>query len=573
MERLSEFEKFMIALSGAKVNYIEKLSTEHIKYFGIGCTILFTAIFATISSSYALYRVFFIDNSGEVNPYAYQTAIGFGIAWGLMIFNLDRYVVSSMQKEDNFLREILLALPRIIVAALISIVVALPLEIKLFENRIVAEIERKKKNSVEDLTKATKNSLNAAAEKSDKVNNQIADNNKARLNPTSPTINNLENKCRVCQNEYQTLLTANNRTIESNKQKIEFYNSQPNPDVFDNEIQNLERANRKLVSDINDRKNECNGYEKSLSSAISTFINDLNIEKNDLINKKNNYEKDLSLAKTIYNSDSEHVNRVSKVSFSETLITQLEALNSLLNEEKDKGKYFLWYCNLFITLLFFSIETAPIFVKLISKSGSYDNLIKLKTEEEISKNKLETEVSINENIKANETRSKSKDTIYNNKKDVEEDFYNRTKTSNLEANEKFFNLVSEKRSEKIDLIVQEYSNIAGNYSKTLYKFLSEIADHITLDESLRKSLNSTYQETVIQSSKTPEQEIKTGTKESYINKLLSSKLTKVIFTLIILQLTLWYTEWYFKENYSATLAILLPAVMGAISIFTNSKDK
>jgi hypothetical protein len=48
--------------------------------------------FATLSASYAMYTVF--ENE--------FTAVGFGILWGLMIFNLDRYIVSSIKKQELF---------------------------------------------------------------------------------------------------------------------------------------------------------------------------------------------------------------------------------------------------------------------------------------------------------------------------------------------------------------------------------------------------------------------------------------------------------------------------------------
>ncbi len=97
---------------------------------GIGATILFTGIFAALAGSYALYTVF-------DNPWI---ATILGIVWGLMIFNLDRYIVSSMRKEGNALQEIKTALPRIILAVLISIIIAKPLELKIFEKEIRSEL-------------------------------------------------------------------------------------------------------------------------------------------------------------------------------------------------------------------------------------------------------------------------------------------------------------------------------------------------------------------------------------------------------------------------------------------------
>jgi FtsH-binding integral membrane protein len=64
---------------------------EQTKFIGIGATVFFTAVMAFIASSYALFTVF-------DNPYI---AMGFGLVWGLLIFNLDRFIVSTIRKRDN----------------------------------------------------------------------------------------------------------------------------------------------------------------------------------------------------------------------------------------------------------------------------------------------------------------------------------------------------------------------------------------------------------------------------------------------------------------------------------------
>ena len=37
----------------------------------------------------------------------------------------------------------------------------------------------------------------------------------------------------------------------------------------------------------------------------------------------------------------------------------------------------MWWAELFIIVLFIALETAPVFVKLISSKGPYDNLLKI----------------------------------------------------------------------------------------------------------------------------------------------------------------------------------------------------
>ncbi|MFT5238987.1 MAG: hypothetical protein ACI9M9_002605 [Flavobacteriaceae bacterium] len=120
-------QRFFIFCSGGDTKILDECSPgEQTKFAGIGATVFFTAVMATIAAAYALYTVF--DN--------YITAIFFGIIWGLLIFNLDRFIVSTIKKRDSFFDELLQASPRILLAIIIAIVIAKPLEMKIFEKEI-----------------------------------------------------------------------------------------------------------------------------------------------------------------------------------------------------------------------------------------------------------------------------------------------------------------------------------------------------------------------------------------------------------------------------------------------------
>lgn len=116
--------------SGANTRILEENDIDHNKYFAIGATIFFTAVFAGISAGYAIYFVF----SGS--SYAFISALLFGLVWGLAIFNIDRFLVMSIRKENKPLKEFFFALPRILLAIMIGIVIARPLELKIFEKEI-----------------------------------------------------------------------------------------------------------------------------------------------------------------------------------------------------------------------------------------------------------------------------------------------------------------------------------------------------------------------------------------------------------------------------------------------------
>lgn len=139
-------QRFFIFCSGADTDILIDCSAgENTKYAGIGATVFFTAVMATIAASYALFTVF--DTV--------FTAIFFGLIWGLLIFNLDRFIVSTIKKRDSFIDELVQASPRILLAVIIAIVISKPLELKIFEKEI-NQVLLEQKN---DLTLENKDQL------------------------------------------------------------------------------------------------------------------------------------------------------------------------------------------------------------------------------------------------------------------------------------------------------------------------------------------------------------------------------------------------------------------------------
>lgn len=127
------FNEFFWICSGANRRILRQCPTEYSKYFGIGGTIFFTAAMATLSGGYAFYTIF---NS-------VPTAIFFGIFWGLLIFNLDRFIVNTMYTDGKYTiswGELAAGTPRLIIAIFLGIVISTPLEMKIFEDRINSQI-------------------------------------------------------------------------------------------------------------------------------------------------------------------------------------------------------------------------------------------------------------------------------------------------------------------------------------------------------------------------------------------------------------------------------------------------
>jgi len=127
---MKKITRFFWFCSGAHIGTLKKYPIEHNKYVGIGATIFFTALFASLSGGYAMYFVF------AGNDLAVVFAILFGLIWGTAIFNLDRYIVSSIDKQGTTNQQLVQASPRILLAIMIGIVISRPLELKIFDKEI-----------------------------------------------------------------------------------------------------------------------------------------------------------------------------------------------------------------------------------------------------------------------------------------------------------------------------------------------------------------------------------------------------------------------------------------------------
>ncbi|MEO5683310.1 MAG: DUF4407 domain-containing protein [Chitinophagaceae bacterium] len=122
---------FLWWCAGAHQQLLKQFPSEHTKYSGLGGVILATFVLAALSAGYAIYSVF--GNIGWT--------IAFALIWGLIIFNFDRFLVSTMRKYGvSSKKQFWMAVPRIVLALLIGITIARPLELKIFEKEIDTKV-------------------------------------------------------------------------------------------------------------------------------------------------------------------------------------------------------------------------------------------------------------------------------------------------------------------------------------------------------------------------------------------------------------------------------------------------
>ncbi len=327
-------KKFFIICSGSDTDILDTCSIgEQNKFAGIGATVFFTAVMAFIACSYALYTVF-------DNPIA---AVSFGFVWGLLIFNLDRFIVSTIKKRDNIIDEIIQASPRLILAVIIAIVISKPLELKIFEKEI-NQVLLEQKN---ELTLANKN--------------QIAE-------QFSPNIEALKNDITALQTEIDTKETEVNA-------------------LYDTYISEAEgTAGTKLLGKGPVYKEKREKHDAAL------------VELQQL--KTDNRAKIVALENQIVQLKSDYDQTVET---SQPIIDGFDGLMARVNALGELP----WLPSFFILLLFLAIETSPIFAKLLSPKGEYDfkledaeTAVKTWVEQKVSERKvlLKTDQALNNKI-------------------------------------------------------------------------------------------------------------------------------------------------------------------------------
>ncbi|MFM7681391.1 MAG: DUF4407 domain-containing protein [Bacteroidota bacterium] len=126
--------KFLWKCGGADEQILKYAPySDHIKNAGIGGVVLATTVMAMVAMGFAMWVVF--DGNLLVVFLA-------AVAWGLIIFNLDRFIVSTVKgdgTEKITLVELLSMLPRLFMAVIIGLTISAPLETFIFDKEIQRE--------------------------------------------------------------------------------------------------------------------------------------------------------------------------------------------------------------------------------------------------------------------------------------------------------------------------------------------------------------------------------------------------------------------------------------------------
>ena len=298
-------KKFLWWCAGPHQELLKQFPSEHAKYSGLGGVLLATFVLASISAGYAVYTVF-----GN-----WLWTLAFAVIWGLIIFNFDRFLVSTMRKYGISKRKQLwMAMPRLALALLIGFTIARPLELKIFEKEINV--------------KMTEN-LHKKIQRNDSL---LALENNSLMNTATAERQRLTDRKLAIENELQNLQSSYVQEADG---------------TGGSKQRGIEKLTHLKIDAYNKAKDQYATEQPELEKNIATQDSILANAKAGMEQKRKEYE----------------VSAMANMGFLE----RNKALSDLSREETSV----FWSC-LLVSLLIILIEIGPVLSKLIMPIGPYD---------------------------------------------------------------------------------------------------------------------------------------------------------------------------------------------------------
>lgn len=362
-------KEFTWMCAGADRPLLRMCPADHSKYVGIGTVILFTALMAWFSSFIAMQLVFEIPEGADfwTSVKLNWPAIAFATFWAAMIFCLDRFITNTMYSDGKVSisrQEFFSGLPRIVIAIFLGIIISAPLELKIFDKAISAELisrANKEADEEEALARQKISGIESAEiQKIDKYLEQLRLDRNAAVQEKNGLVEPKPYSEKVSSAVYDYDSEGNQVLVKEAVWKVNYASRQAHTDAQNRYRTSIDNCDKKIA------------YCDSLITVEQNRRNQVRKSADDnLVDKQN------AIAEVIDNKD----NR---------LLARLDVLHDLAmkeyvpynGEENTWLDYItlhpLWYYLLFspiglIMLLFILIDISPVLYKMMLADGKYDN--------------------------------------------------------------------------------------------------------------------------------------------------------------------------------------------------------
>jgi hypothetical protein len=359
-------------LGGADKDLLAEVPQERSRFVQMALVLLTTSSIAMVSMIFAM-------NDGVKVPLL--VAILVGIFWGFVILNLDRYLVLSMSHVRTWQRMLWMALPRFLLAAVISLVIATPLTLRVFAHDINVQVAKTQATESKQL-KSLEGSSGPAQEAAQTQNKINSDNSVLAghlpISVSSPQLQDDQTQVNQLQPKVSSAKTAEVNAYEA--WQCELYGDGAHcANASDKEGNGpIAQAKRALYQQALATYNSLNQQLQTAQAKLSTDQKNLSsAQASQLAQYQVKARQDLpveqkKLAGLTTQVQAEQNNAQSAVNNDNGILAQLSALSAA-----GAANPVLKFAQLIVTALFFLIEILPVTVKLLlnlAPPTSYDKV-------------------------------------------------------------------------------------------------------------------------------------------------------------------------------------------------------
>ncbi len=136
----------LIRISGARREILEQCPSERIKFQALGWSIVTTSVLGAVSMWFALSGPLGVNSFIAVPP---------ALLWGVVLAGIERWFITSLPQRSRI--TLAVAVPRLVMGLLLSILVATPIVLRVFHSEIAAQVTITREQSSEALYKELQN--------------------------------------------------------------------------------------------------------------------------------------------------------------------------------------------------------------------------------------------------------------------------------------------------------------------------------------------------------------------------------------------------------------------------------
>ncbi|MEY4141773.1 MAG: hypothetical protein RL110_1145 [Bacteroidota bacterium] len=272
--------KFLWKCGGADAQILQYAPySDHIKAAGIGGVVLATTVMAMIAMGFAMHTIFG-ENTPDGHEGNWLVTIPVALVWGLIIFNLDRFIVSTVKgdgTEKITWGEWGAMLPRLFMAVIIGLTISAPLETHIFEKEIKrewGEVQYKKSQNradqVEGIYDTRINEIKAKLAKND----SIYKSNKVIFDSLTNQINDLQAGVGVYRGQPCNVGPGCSKHGE-------MYGSKKNAELIMNQSKtSRENSEKELAKLLEEKDSEKKAQMDSIKAQLPGFLDQLMMLEN-----------------------------------------------------------------------------------------------------------------------------------------------------------------------------------------------------------------------------------------------------------------------------------------------------